>query len=222
MRTRRIPQRARVRSTLSTLLVLVLLLVAWFVVRELERGDGAVASGDGPVVDAGGDGRDYERDAFGSAWLDVDDNGCDTRNDVLARDLSAVRLADDGCTVLAGVLDDPYTGAEIDFRRGVHTSAAVQIDHIVPLSYAWRHGADEWTAERRESFANDPQNLLAVDGPSNSAKSDSGPAEWMPAAAGFACDYAARFDAVLERYGLSIAPADESVLERLETSCPIG
>ena len=61
----------------------------------------------------------YERDAFGSAWLDTDDNGCGTRDDILAAQLDDVSRDSDGCKVLSGVLDpDPYTGGRITFTRG--------------------------------------------------------------------------------------------------------
>ncbi|MWB98009.1 DUF1524 domain-containing protein [Agromyces sp. MMS17-SY077] len=202
---------------MTTIALAILVLLAWYLLAEPDGSSGA-DPGDGPVVDAGGDGRDYERDLFGHGWLDPDGNGCDARNDVLARDLASITLDGDGCTVLTGILDDPYTGSQIAFARGVDTSAAVQIDHVVPLSYAWRHGADEWDEGLRERFANDPENLLAVDGPANNAKSDSGPGEWLPGDA-YVCAYADRFEAVLVEYGLTIAPEDERALSSLAPGC---
>lgn len=164
----------------------------------------------------------YDRVAFGQAWADTDHNGCDTRNDVLRRDLTAVvtKPGTNGCVVLSGTLQDPYTGRTIVFERGSTSSLAVQIDHRVPLSYAWRHGAASWTASQRELFANDQAtNLLAVDGPANEEKSDSGPAEWMPANTADACSYAASFVTVATKWHLSIASADERTLERTLASC---
>ncbi|MEY9852626.1 hypothetical protein ABH923_002304 [Leifsonia sp. EB41] len=89
----------------------------------------------------------YDRVArFGEAWLDVDRNGCDTRDDILARDLAAAtRRAD--CAVLTGTLSDPYTGRSIAFTRGVQTSALVQIDHVVALLDAWQTGAQGLSQE---------------------------------------------------------------------------
>ncbi len=172
-----------------------------------------------PVSDAyvGG----YDRSAYGQAWADTDRNGCDTRNDVLRRDLTAVvvKPGTNGCVVLSGILHDPYTGRTITFERGNTTSLAVQIDHRVPLSYANRHGAAAWTPAQREEFANDPANLVAVDGPANEAKSDSGPAEWMPANTGDACAYAASFVTVATKWRLSIATTDEHALNRILTGC---
>src|SRR5690606_7381401 len=108
-------------------------------------------------------------EGFGNGWKDPDRNGCDARNDILQRDLVEARL-DGPCTVRSGVLLDPYTGARIDFVRGERTSQAVQIDHVVALSDAWQKGAQGLTAEQRIALANDPLNLLAVDGAVNSRK----------------------------------------------------
>lgn len=124
---------------------------------------------------------EYRREYFGPAWADVDGNGCDTRNDILARDLDEVVVASNGCTVLSGVLtSDPYTGKTVRFTRGARSSMKVPVDHVVPLKWAWEHGADEWTNEEREAFANDPLNLVATTREANSAKSASGPDEWLP------------------------------------------
>jgi hypothetical protein len=164
----------------------------------------------------------YDRDAFGQAWADTDRNGCDTRNDVLRRDLTAVvtKPGTNGCVVLSGTLHDPYTGRTIAFERGSASSLAVQIDHRVPLAYAWRHGAASWTPKLRELFANDQvTNLVAVDGPANEEKSDSGPAEWMPANTGDTCSYAASFVTVATKWHLSIATSDERALARTLTTC---
>jgi hypothetical protein len=122
--------------------------------------------------------------------------------------------------VLSGTLHDPYTGRTIVFERGSTSSLAVQIDHRVPLAYAWRHGAASWTPKQRELFANDEAtNLLAVDGPANEEKSDSGPAEWMPANTADACSYAASFVTVATKWQLSIATDDERALARTLTTC---
>jgi len=129
------------------------------------------------VVDNSG----YERDAFGSSWIDVDNNGCDTRNDILIRDLIDVTIDTDGCRILAGTLIDSYTGETINFIRGQSTSSEVQIDHLVPLSRSWALGASSWDEETREAFANDPMNLFAVKGDANNNKSDQGFDTWTPA-----------------------------------------
>ncbi|WP_426624409.1 HNH endonuclease family protein [Leifsonia sp. McL0607] len=161
----------------------------------------------------------YDRLAdFGPAWYDIDENGCSTRDDVLARDLDNV-VTTDGCTVLAGMLNDLYTATTIGFRRGVETSRLVQIDHVVPLAYAWGHGASTWTGEQRLDYANDPRVLLAVDGSANQAKGAAGPASWMPSNSAFACAYVARFVGILHDYQLSVDAADRTVISSILTSC---
>jgi hypothetical protein len=162
----------------------------------------------------------YRRDAFGPAWADVDHNGCDTRNDILRRDLvdTAFKPGTHDCVVLSGTLHDPYTGTTVAFTRGAGTSEAVQIDHMVPLALAWQHGASGWTAAQREAFANDPAELLAVDGPANTAKSDSGPSGWLPVASD-RCAYVAQFVAVEHAYALTIAAADRTAILTVLAGC---
>lgn len=166
----------------------------------------------------------YDRRQFGQAWADVDRNGCDTRNDVLRRDLvdTTLKPGTHNCVVLTGVLHDPYTGKTIDFTRGQGTSELVQIDHVVPLAWAWRQGAADWTEEKRQQLANDPLNLLAVDGPTNTAKSDQGPALWMPPSKSYHCSYAERFAEVLHTYGLTVDAEDHAALQHELTSCTGG
>jgi len=161
----------------------------------------------------------YDREAFGDGWADLDGDCQDTRNEVLVRDLDGERLDWDGCRVLSGTLHDPYTGKTISFVRGRKTSDAVQIDHIVPLSYAWRAGAWRWSDAERLVFANDEANLLAVDGPTNNGKGDAGPAEWLPPSAAARCDYVAKWVDVLRRYDLTPSRADATALHNLTEEC---
>jgi len=164
------------------------------------------------------DGSSYEREQFGTAWADVDRNGCDTRNDVLRRDLTATTIDADGCTVLTGVLADPYTGRRIVFARG-KGSALVQIDHVVALAAAWSSGAASWDRRTREAFANDPANLLAVDGPANQDKGASDAAAWLPPDPGFACVYALRQIRVKAAYGLSVTDDERAALDDALDTC---
>lgn len=171
-------------------------------------------------------GPSYRREAFGPAWTDQagvggSGNACDTRNDILARDLAVSKsVAAQTCSaaVAAGRFRSPYTGREIVFARG-RGSAAVQIDHIVPLAYAWDMGASDWPALTRIAFANDPANLLAVDGPSNQAKSDAEPGAWMPELHGFWCQYALAFVTVSAAYRLRIDAPSRGVLARALADC---
>ena len=145
----------------------------------------------------------YARAKFGPAWFDVDLNGCTTRNDILARDLRQVVFKPtDDCVVATGVLHDPYTSTTINFVQGPSTSSKVQIDHVVALAAAWRTGAKQWTGEERLIYANDSLVLLAVDGPTNSAKGDKDAASWLPPATAFHCRYVARQIAIKTKYEL--------------------
>ncbi len=152
---------------------------------------------------------DYVRERFGAAWADVDGNGCDTRNDVLARDLSGTVTDPAGCRVLSGTLDDPYSGGPVAFVRGPD-SADVQIDHVVALAAAWRTGARTWPAARRTAFANDPANLLAVSGDANQDKSAGDASQWLPPQAGYRCVYVVRQLRVKAAYGLWLTPDERA------------
>jgi hypothetical protein len=164
----------------------------------------------------------YDRELFGPAWADVDRNGCDTRNDVLRRDLTAYRLkvGTHGCLVLSGSLRDPYTATTIAFVRGQATSAKVQIDHVVALSDAWQKGAQQWSTPQRTTYANDSLNLLAVDGLANQRKSDGDAATWLPPDKAYRCPYAARQVAVKAKYGLWVTSAEKDALARILATCP--
>ncbi|UJP41674.1 DUF1524 domain-containing protein [Cellulomonas palmilytica] len=162
----------------------------------------------------------YDRDEFGYRAVDADRNGCDTRNDILRRDLNDAVLRPGGCVVRAGTLVDPYSGATIPFERGAATSAAVQVDHVVALADAWQKGAQRWDEETRQAFANDPLNLLAVDGGLNSAKGSGDAATWLPPARGYRCAYVARQVAVKHAYGLWVTTAERDAIARVLHTCP--
>ena len=162
----------------------------------------------------------YDRDRFGPQWADVDHNGCDTRNDVLARDLTgeAFEPGTHDCVVVSGDLADPYTGTTIAFVRG--DGSSVDIDHVVALSNGWQTGAHRWDEERRTAFANDPLNLLAVDYSANRQKGDGDAATWLPPARGYRCAYVARQVAVKATYGLWVTQAEHDAIARVLESCP--
>jgi hypothetical protein len=165
-------------------------------------------------------GAGYDRDRrFGEARIDVDGNGCDTRNDMLARDFSKVTRTD-GCVVYAGVIRDKYTGKRIRFTRGQGTSLAVQVDHVVALHNAWMTGAHKLSYEMRVALANDPLNLQAVDGPTNSRKSDSDASWWLPPQRGYQCKYVARQISVKRAYRLWVTPDEKIAMQAVLTTCP--
>ena len=162
----------------------------------------------------------YARSQFGDGWGNI--GNCDTRNYILIRDLKSVTYrTSPACTVATGILRDPYTATTIHFVRGVSTSLAVQIDHVVPLSDAWQKGAQQLSFTNRVAFANDPLNLLAVDGPTNGAKSDSDAASWLPPNRSYWCPYVARQVAVKAKYKLWMTPAEKARIGQiLTTRCP--
>ena len=161
----------------------------------------------------------YDRALFSDGWGDIGD--CDTRNYILQRDLTNITWRySPRCTVSTGTLKDPYTGKVINFVRGVATSSAVQIDHVVAVSDAWQKGAQKLSSATRYSFYNDPLNLLAVDGPSNQQKSDSDAASWLPPNRGFWCPYVARQIAVKYKYSLWVTSAERASMVRVLKTCP--
>lgn len=159
----------------------------------------------------------YTRAQFGDGW--AKQNGCDTRNIILHRDLANVKV-NEKCQIESGLLHDPYTGKDIAFTRGASTSDDVQIDHVVALSDAWQSGAQQLTFDERESLANDPLELLAVDGAANQQKSDGDAATWLPANEVFRCQYVARQIAVKKKYRLWVKPAEKDAIVRVLSGCP--
>jgi hypothetical protein len=155
---------------------------------------------------------------FGTAWLDEDRNGCDTRNDILGRDLTDATRSG-VCKILTGLLVSPYTGQTIHFLRGEKTSALVQIDHLVALGDAWETGAQSLTQEQRVLLANDPLELMAVDGRSNDVKSDKDASEWLPPDAAFDCIYVARQISVKVTYSLWVTQAEHDAMARVLSHC---
>jgi hypothetical protein len=226
---------------LALAVVLAILVACQTVASASQRAAMFVAQSDAPRVAAGVDvlagmvqiprrtrGFDYRRVAFGDSWTDDNPapgghNGCDTRNDILDRDLvekTYVSIKRCPNAVATGTLHDPYTNEVIVFTRGNRIGASVQIDHIVPLALAWGLGARDWPEGLRVRFANDPANLLAVAGEPNQDKSDSEPALWMPPNEAFRCQYAVAFTAVLRGYDLPIDVASAAVLRDAAATCP--
>ena len=164
----------------------------------------------------------YTRDQFGQTWADVDRNGCDTRNDILKRDLTGEVFKEKtrDCVVLSGVLKDPYSGETINFVRGNISSMEVQIDHVVALSNAWQTGAFKLSLQQRTELANDPLNLLAVKGKLNSQKGDGDAATWLPPLKSYRCDYVARQIAVKIKYSLWFTAPEKEAMVRILKSCP--
>ncbi|MEY3677176.1 MAG: hypothetical protein RL351_403 [Actinomycetota bacterium] len=159
----------------------------------------------------------YERSLFSDGWGEI--GGCDVRNFILKRDLKSITLRD-ACKVKTGILNDPYTRKVIRFKYGVGTSSAVQIDHVVALSDAWQKGAQKFDAAKRRALYNDPLNLLAVDGPTNSSKGDSDASAWLPPNKAYRCAYVARQIAVKHKYGIWVIAAEKAAMQGILSGCP--
>jgi hypothetical protein len=168
----------------------------------------------------------YDRSLFGESWTDDvtvpgGRNGCDTRNDILRRDLVDVVIKPDsnGCSVLRGILNDPYTGITVEFVRGPN-SAEVQIDHVVALSDAWQKGAQQLDEARRRDFANDPVNLQATIGWVNQQKGDGDAATWLPPNIFYRCVFVTRIVDVKTSYGLWVTQAERDAIAGVLSGCP--
>jgi hypothetical protein len=157
----------------------------------------------------------YARTQFGNGWATV--KGCNTREIIMYRDLTNVSLSNT-CTVVSGTLNDPYTGKQINYTSA--QASAVQIDHVVALGDAWQTGAQQLSAQTRQQLANDPLELLAVDGPTNQAKSDADAASWLPPNKSFRCQYVARQVTVKKKYSLWVTAAEKDAIANVLASCP--
>jgi hypothetical protein len=159
----------------------------------------------------------YARDRFGTAWADTDSNSCDTRDDILKRDLDDVKFTGGTCKVSYGLLEsDPYSAKKVTYRRG---RSLVDIDHVVALSDAWQKGAKYWDAGKRIALANDPLNLIAVDASTNRSKGDGDTATWVPPNKGYRCTYVARQVAVKKKYELWVTSAEKAAMEKVLKTC---
>ena len=157
----------------------------------------------------------YSRDRFGDGWAVT--QGCNTRQIILFRDLENAVLKDE-CTVISGSLNDPYTGQTIQYSSD--NPSGVQIDHVVALSDAWQKGAQLLTEEKRQQLANDPLELLAVEGASNQQKGDADAATWLPKNKAFRCYYVARQITIKKKYELWVTEAEKAAMHSVLGQCP--
>lgn len=157
----------------------------------------------------------YSRSLF-PTWLDIDGNGCDARQEVLARD-SVIPATQTGCGVVGGQWVSPYDA------KLLTTPGLVDIDHVVPLKEAWDSGAFAWSAERRAAFANDvtdARTLVAASMASNQDKGDADPSTWLPVDHAAWCPYLASWLAIKARWSLAMDPSEYGrVGNLLATDC---
>ncbi|MFJ8824781.1 HNH endonuclease family protein [Streptomyces sp. NPDC102467] len=164
------------------------------------------------TVKAEGSSDGYSRDKF-PHWI-TQSGTCNTREVVLKRDGTNVQTGSD-CAATSGSWYSEYDGATWT------ASGDVDIDHVVPLSQAWKSGASAWTTAQRQSFANDltrPQ-LIAVTDNVNQSKGDQDPAEWMPPRAAYACTYLRMYVQVKHYYALSVDSAEKSAIQSKLSGC---
>jgi Protein of unknown function (DUF1524) len=239
-------RRGRWRNALALLIILGIAVgVGWLYVRDTRgQGPAAVPSGrptetkpsatpaydvarrelDALPVKGWDRFEDFNRARFGEPWSDdvnveFGHNGCNTRDDILRRDLADLQVRPGTCFAQRGILHDPYTGATIVFVRGPDTSPAVQIDHLVSLSDAWYKGARFWDDQRRRDFANDPRNLLAVAGQANFDKAFRDAASWLPPNVAFRCAFVARQAEVKTDYQLWVSGREKDAMRRVLRDC---
>ncbi|MFJ2831595.1 HNH endonuclease family protein [Streptomyces sp. NPDC087263] len=186
--------------------------------EETVAGGAALTAVDSLTVKGRAPKTGYTREKFGTAWADTDSNDCDTRDDILKRDLDDVKFSDGDCKVSSGVLNpDHYTGKDVTFTRG---RSLVDIDHVIALSDAWQKGAKYWDASKRIALANDPLNLRAVDSSTNRSKGDGDAATWLPPNKAYRCTYVAAQVAVKKKYELWVTSSEKSAMQRVLASCP--
>lgn len=159
----------------------------------------------------------YTREEFYNGWPTVD--GCSLRQRIIKREFGDTAILD-GCTVVAGEYDEPYTGEHKVFKEKSEIASGIQIDHVVALSDAWQKGAQYLSKDVRYNIATDPLNLLAVDGKANQKKSDGDAATWLPANKKFRCQYVARQVSVKYKYSLWVTEAEKSAIMSILANCP--
>ena len=159
----------------------------------------------------------YSREEFYNGWPTVD--GCNLRQKIIKREFGETAVLD-GCNVISGEYDEPYTGEHKVFTARDQISKGVQIDHVVALSDAWQKGAQYMEKEVRYQIATDPLNLLAVDSAANEKKSDGDAATGLPSNKRFRCQYVARQVSVKYKYKLWVTQAEKDAISRILANCP--
>lgn len=209
-------------AVVATILWLVLNPASWE--QNFTKVDDAGASGDLAIevlerleVKGRAPKTGYSREEFYKNWPNVD--GCSLRQRIIKREFGETAVLD-GCDVVAGEFEEPYTGKYLKFNSKAEISKGIQIDHVVALSDAWQKGAQYMEKSVRYEMATDPLNLLAVDGPANQGKSDGDAATWLPPNKKFRCQYVARQVSVKYKYKLWVTEAEKTAIHDILVTCP--
>lgn len=158
----------------------------------------------------------YDRSLF-PHWVDADRNGCNTRAEVLLEEAVTAPEVGERCRLSGGEWYSYYDDRTFTDARGL------DIDHMVPLAEAWDSGASQWSTQRRQAYANDldePVALVAVSAASNRSKADKDPAQWLPPAADAHCRYVTEWTTVKTRWGLTVDEAERAALDSVAENCP--
>lgn len=151
----------------------------------------------------------YERKKL-HKWIDEDGDCLNTRHEVLAKlSTSTLEMKSGGCLVDRGRWNDPYTG-----KTFFHASD-LDVDHLVPLKYAWDHGGSKWNSKQWERFGNDESNLFAVQASVNRSKGSKSPLEWLPPDTSFHCQYVTRFKRIVRKYKLKLSNKEWAEFDRI-------
>jgi len=156
----------------------------------------------------------YNRKEWGG-WLDFDKNCRDTRTEALIQQADGpLHFSKSGCDVIGGTWIDPFSNTTFT------NHSLMDLDHIIPLKWAHRHGASNWSRNKKRRFANDLENLILVDAGLNRSKQDKGPDQWMPPNHLFRCNYIYRWKLLIEKYpSLAMTSSESRVFSNQMSAC---
>ena len=152
----------------------------------------------------------YSRQQFGKGWADLDHDCQNSRTEALIEQslIPVTFKTPQHCQVISGRWRSPYSGMEI------YQASKIDIDHVVPLKWAWNHGANHWTLDKRKALANDPANLLSVGASLNRQKGAKGLISWLPPIN--KCQYITRFERIVKTHDLTLTKKEAREYPQLE------